>query len=66
MSPNLHLFSLFQNTVLLAGHPKEESKVGVLFEVILTRGTLIISMVDMSFSLHTTGRMVETWTGGLP
>lgn len=55
MSPNLHLFSLFQNTVLLAGHPKEESKVGVLFEVILARGAL---------SLHTSRRMVARWTGG--
>lgn len=50
--------------MMLVGHPKEESKVGVLFEVILARRTLVISMVDMSFSLHTSRRMVETWTGG--
>lgn len=41
-------------------HLKEERKVGVIFEVILTRGP-IINMVGMDFSLHTSRRMMETW-----
>lgn len=44
---------------------KEERKVGILSGIILTRGTVIMNMVDMSVHLHTARRMMEAWRCGM-
>lgn len=50
-----------KNTIMVVAHVKEEMKVGVLSEVILAGGALVMSVVDVSVSLHTSRRMMETW-----
>ena len=45
--------------MMVVAHLKEERKFGVLSEVILARGALLINVVDMSLSLHTSRRMME-------
>lgn len=45
--------------MIVVAHLKEARKVGVLSEVILTRGTLVMNVVDASFSLTTSRRMME-------
>ena len=45
--------------MMVVAHLKEERKFGVLSEVILARGTLLMNVVDMSVSLHTSRRMME-------
>ena len=42
-------------------HLKEEMKVGVLSKIILTRGALVMKMMDMRLSLHTTVMMMDVW-----
>lgn len=45
---------------MVVAYLKEERKVGVLSEVILARGTLVMNMVDISLSLPTFKRIIET------
>ena len=59
VSSNLYFFSPFENTMMVVAHLKEERKFGVLSEVILARGTLIMNVVDISLSLHTSRRMMK-------
>ncbi|VCW77615.1 unnamed protein product [Gulo gulo] len=45
--------------MMVIAHLKEERTFGVLSKVILAGGTLVMNMVDMSLSLHTSRRMME-------
>lgn len=60
VSSNLYCCSPFQNTMIVAAYLEEEIEIGVLSEVILAKGTLVIT-VDMNLGLHTTRSMMETW-----
>lgn len=46
--------------MIVAAYLEEEIEIGVLSEVILAKGTLVIT-VDMNLGLHTTRSMMETW-----
>ena len=46
---------------MVVDHLKEERKVGVLSQVILARGALIMNAMGVSLSLQTSRRMMETW-----
>ena len=61
MCSNLYFCSIFQNTEVVIVHLKEEIKVGVLSKMILTRGALVMKIMDMRLSLHTTVMMMEVW-----
>ena len=58
VSSNVYFCSPFQNTMMVVDHLKEERKVGLLSQVVLARGTLIMNMMDVSLSLHTSRRMM--------
>lgn len=46
---------------MVVDHLKEERKVGVLSQVILARGALVMNTMGVSLSPHTSRRMMETW-----